>query len=480
VIRNLIGHTAAYTFANLVSRGTAVAWLIVLPSFLSVADYGALGLIVTTAALVNLLVPLEVTQGLVRYYPTAELPDKKAFVATAWTFTLLMLVAAGGLALLFSIPLCELLLGDLAYLTAFRIAIATFVLNSIFYFIQSQFRWDFRSRDYTVVTLLFAVFTLVLSIGLAATFADPLTGVLVGQVLGLAVGFVAGVSRLRKTLGLGIDGTKLKILLRFSLPLVPAGLAIFLSNYAGRFILQDLLQLSDVGLFTWASQVASIPALLLLGVQAALTPLVMKHHAEPETRSVIARAFEAIFAVELCLCLGAGLFAPDLIRWLGYDDYAGAGPLVMVLAPALMLLQVYVFAPGFAVGERTDLQLMVSILGAVAAVAFNYLLVGAFGLIGAAFATLGSSALFIGAWFVLSHRLYPTPVRWVRLALFALATAAIAAVGMAVTGSGLADLAIKLGLVALLAAVALTLGLVQVNAIARLLRPSRTPQEHAG
>jgi len=473
MIRPLLAHASAYTFANLISRGTAVAWLIVLPSFLSVADYGALGLIVTTAALVNLLVPLEVTQGLARYYPTAERPHKAAFVATAWTFTLLMLAAAGGFALLFSAPLCALLLGDPAYLTAFRIAIVLFVLNTTFYFIQSQFRWDFRSGDYTVVTVLFAVFTLVLSIGFAATFANPLTGVLVGQAIGLAVGVAVGAFRLRATLGLGIDPSRLKTMLRFSLPLVPACLGMFLSTYASRFILQDLLELSDVGLFTWASQVASMPALLLLGVQAALTPLVMKHHAEPETRTVIARAFEAILAVELCLCLGAGLFAPDLIRWLGYGDYAGAGPLVMVLAPALMLLQVYVFAPGFAVGERTDLQLMVSILGAVAAMAFNYLLIGTFGLMGAAFATLGSSALFIGAWFVLSHRLYPTPVRWVRLALFSLADMAAAAAGMAVQGTGLADLVIKLGLVSLLAAVALLLGLLHVNAIAGFLLPGR-------
>jgi O-antigen/teichoic acid export membrane protein len=480
MIRRLVGHTAAYTFANLVSRGTAVVWLIVLPSFLSVADYGALGLIVTTAALVNLLVPLEITQALARYYPTAEPHDKPAYVATAWTFTLLMLAVAAGVALAESGPLCRLLLGDLTYLTAFRTAVGLFVLNTIFYFIQSQFRWDFRSRDYTVVTLLFAVFTLVLSIGFAATFADPLTGVLAGQVVGLAVGVAAGTVGLRATLGFGIEAAKLRTMLRFSLPLVPASLAIFLSTYASRFILQDLLELSDVGLFTWASQIASLPALLLLGVQAALTPLVMKHHAEPDTRMVIARAFEAVIAVELCLCLGAGLFTPDLIRLLGYGAYAGAGPLVMVLAPALLLLQLYVFAPGFAVCERTELQLMVSVLGAVAAVSFNYLLVGAFGLIGAAFATLGSSAVFIGAWFIASHRLYPTPVRWVRLALFALAAIAVAAASMMVSGHGLAGLAIKLGLVALLAAVALVLGLLKINAILGLLMPGRAPPEMAG
>jgi O-antigen/teichoic acid export membrane protein len=480
MIRKLFGHSVAYTLANLASRGTVLIWLLVLPSFLSSADYGALGLIITVAALVNVLVPLEITQALARYYPPAEPPEKRPYVATAWTFTLLTLAAAGAVSLLLSRPLCESLLGGLSYLTAFRTAVALFALNTGFYFVQSQFRWDFRSRDYTIVTIVFAVVTLVLSIGFAATFADALTGVIAGQVAGLGIGLGLGMWRLRGTLALGIDRLKLKTMLRFSLPLVPASLAILLSTYASRFILNDLLDLSDVGLFTWASQLATLPALLLLGVQAALTPLVMKHHSEPETPAVIARAFEAIVAVELSICLAIGLLTPELIFVLGYSSYAGAGPLVLVLAPAFLMLQLYVFAPGFAVGERTDLQLLVSILGAVAAVAFNYLLIGALGLIGAALATLMSSSIFIGAWFIASQRLYPVPVRWPRMAAFALAAAASGAAGMALAVDGLAaNVAIKLGLVALLAAAGLVLGLVSLKSIRILVGRSETAAEPA-
>ncbi len=480
MIQRLLQHSAAYTVANLCSRGTVFIWLLVLPSFLSAADYGALGLIITTAALVNVLIPLEITQALARYYPPAEPPEKQRYVSTAWTFTLAVLAIAAGAAMLLARPLCELLLGDLGYLTAFRMALALFVLNTGFYFIQSQLRWDFRSRDYTRVTIVFAIATLVLSIGFAATFADPLTGVIAGQVAGLAIGVGLGLFALRRTLALGIDRSTLNTLLRFSLPLVPASVALFLSTYASRFILNDLLDLSDVGLFTWASQLATLPALLLLGVQAALTPLVMKHHAEPGTPAVIARAFEAIVAVELCICLAIGLLTPELIALLGYSSYAGAGPLVLVLAPAFLMLQLYVFAPGFAVRERTDLQLMVSILGAAAAVALNYLLIGALELIGAAIATLLSSALFIGSWFIASQRLYPVPVRWPRMAALAIATAACGAGGTMIASDGLvANLAIKLGLVALLAAAGLVLGLVNLKSIWVLVGRSGSAPEPA-
>src|SRR5437868_1195519 len=345
VIRQLIGHTAAYTFANIVSRGTILVWLIVLPAFLSTAEYGVLGLIMTTAVLVNVLVPLEVTQGYARYYPTAPDREKRSYAATASTFTLAALAAPAGAAWLFAPWLTGLLFGGHGYVTVFRIAVGFFALNTGFYFVQNQFRWDFRARDYTIVTMLFAVVTLAGSIGLAAMLPDALLGVVLGLALGTGTGLALGLLRLRDTLALGIDSAKLKRMLRFSLPLVPGSMAILLSTYASRFILNDLLSLRDVGLFTWASQIATIPALLLLGVQAALTPMVMRHHADPQTRIVIARSFEAIVAVELLLCLGLGMFTPEFIGLLGYASYAAAGPLVMLLAPAYLMLQLYVFAP---------------------------------------------------------------------------------------------------------------------------------------
>lgn len=463
-MRALASHTAAYTFAQLASRGTVLVWLLVLPSFLSAADYGALGLIVTVAALVNLVVPLEISQGLARYYPSAEPPRKRAYVATAWTFTLLMLALAASAALIFARPACLFLLGDLRYLPVFRMAVLFFILNTIFYFLQSQFRWDFRPRDYTVATLIFAVVTLSASVAFAALFEDPLLGVLVGQFLGVGAGVVIGIVMLNRTLALGISNPSLKVMLRFSLPLVPASIALFLSSYASRFIVADLLDLRQVGIFVWASQLASIPALLLLGIQGALTPLVMKHHGDADTKVVLARTFETVVAAELLLCLGLGAFTPELVALLGYSQFAGAGVLVLMLAPAMLLLQLYVFAPGFAIAERTDLQLLVSIAAAIAAVAFNYVLIGPLGLLGAAAATLLASTFFLGCWLALSQRLYPLPVRWSRLAILVLA--AVGA-GVAIASLALPALAIAIAVKALLigafAATALLLGLVQTG-----------------
>jgi O-antigen/teichoic acid export membrane protein len=469
MIRQLIGHTAAYTFANLASRGTILVWLIILPRFMDAGDYGALGLIMSVAAIVSVVVPLEISQALARFYPGAPEEERRGWASTAWTFTLAMVGIAAVAAMLLAPLLDRLLLGSKQYLPAFRIAVVYFVLNICFLFIQNLFRWAFRPRDYTVVTLIFAVVTLVLSVGLAALVPDPLIGVLTGLVIGAGTGLALGIVGLRRTLRLRIERAKLRRMLRFSLPLVPASVSILISTYASRFILNDRLTLTDVGLFTWASQLASVPALLLLGVQAAITPLVMRHHGDPDTPAVLARGFEAVFAGAMLLCIALGLFTPELIRLLGYTSYAGAAPLVMILAPAYLLLQLYVFSPGFAVAERTELQLLVSVTGAAAAIALNYLLVGAIGLAGAAAATLASSALFLGGWFLLSQRLYPVPIRWGRLAVFIAAAALCATLGQALGVATVLAVAMKASALLLLCAAALGLGLVHRGQLRTLL-----------
>lgn len=475
MIREFVGHSAAYTFANLLSRGTVLVWLIVLPHFLSAADYGVLGLVTTIAAIVNVVVPLEISQALARYYPAAVKAERRAWADSAWTFTLLALVIVAALAFVLSEQLNRLLFGSPRYLSVFRLAIAYCALNTAFTFTQNQFRWAFLPRAYTLVTAVFALITLMLSVGLAAASPYGVDGVLIGLVIGAAVGVIVGVATLPDMLGLGIDRVRLFRMLRFSLPLVPASIAILLSTYASRFILNGMLTLREVGLYTWASQLASIPALLLLGVQGAITPLVMKHHAAPGTPVTIARIFETVVAVELCLCLAAGLLTPDLIRLLGYSAYAGAGALVMILAPAYLMLQLYVFSPGFALAERTSLQLLVSSIAAVCTIVFNYLLIAQAGLIGAALATLGSSIVFVGLWFTLSIPLYRIPVRWGRVALFLLLFPLCAEVSRILPSLGVVEtLTVKLLLLVVQIGGAVVLGLAhagQLRLLVAWLRP---------
>src|SRR5690606_10601551 len=144
-------------------RATMLVALLVMPLILSPRDYGALSMIVTVTALVAILAPLEVSHGLGRYYDAADPDEKKAYTSTAWTFLLIMLAGLLTLGQMLAPPLCRLILGDDAYLPSFRVALVMMALNCLFYFLQNQCRWEFRTAQFVLLSLTFSFLTLAAS-----------------------------------------------------------------------------------------------------------------------------------------------------------------------------------------------------------------------------------------------------------------------------------------------------------------------------
>jgi O-antigen/teichoic acid export membrane protein len=461
VIRALATQSVTYAASTIVARGSQMVTLLVLPMFLTPADYGVVQMIATIAILINLVAPLEIAQGLARYFAESSEIDRRLYSNTAWWFT----AAAALLCLIVGLaaqrPLTLLIFGDLQYLDAFRIGAVLIALIPIFYFLQNQCRWQFDAAGYAWISIAFAVATMAASIGLALVITPAVHGVLLGQVLGAVAGVAVAGWRLRRMFVLTLDKAKLKRMIAFSIPLVPAQLALFATLYASRLIINDVATLREVGVFTFASQIAAIASLATLGINAALSPLVMAHHADPSTPPMLARLFEGFTAVAVMICLALGLVAPQLIAFIGNPQYAEAGPLVMILAPAMLLGQMYIFAPGFFIAKRTSQQMLVSIVSGLVCVGANYLFVTRWGITGAAVASLLASATFLLLWLALTQRLYPIPVRWGRVLLGVAGGTMIAAFGsLEIGGSGsLAAIAYKLALTALAAAWCFAVGL---------------------
>ena len=89
MIRALWSDGLVYAVGTILARGIALLLLPLVTRALSPADYGALELIVTFGVLVNLIVPLETSQALARYWhERSDVSSRRRLAGTAWTFTL--------------------------------------------------------------------------------------------------------------------------------------------------------------------------------------------------------------------------------------------------------------------------------------------------------------------------------------------------------------------------------------------------------
>lgn len=431
MLKLLLRDTAIYGVAALVSRGLALLLLPIYTRVLSPGEYGAFDIILMVGTLAALIVPLEVTQALARFFgDIKEKAERRQLASTALWFTIAAYALAFILAFLLAQPLTLWLFGDEALTIAFQLGAGYIALNGLFYLMQNQLRFELRSKDYALLSCTYAVLTLALGLLFGFGLDLGLTGIMSAQLAAALLSVLLGLFLLRGSYTLSFDAGRLRAMLIFSLPLVPSGLATFFTLYANRLLLNTMTSLEAVGIFGVAARIAATVGLLIIGLQSALTPLIYAHHAEPQTPASLARLFEGFVALAGVLCLALGLFASELLMLVAEPGYAAAAPLIMALAPAALLSQMYIFFPGIPIARKTQQQLYIFVASAIGSLLTNWLLIGLLGLTGAAIATLAASLFFMGLWIRASQRLYPLPIRWRIVAAICFAFTGAAACGL--------------------------------------------------
>lgn len=428
MLRSFLKDGVIYTIPALVSRGMALLLLPLYTRVLGTGDYGSLELLTVFATIINLTIALEVSQGVARFFG-AE-PDrerKKAYLSSALWFSLGCYTAFLALCQIFAETLAPWILGQAGKTDAFRIGVTYVWANGLFLLVQNQFRWELRAAAYAAVSMLMTVATALLAVYFTWFLRWGLEGVLLALTLGCLLALGLGLVLQRRGIVARIDGERLREMLAFSWPLVPSGIAVWVSSYVDRVMINHYLTIDDVGLYGLGFRIASVSTLALVGFQGALTPLVYTHYKAASTPAELARIFRYFLMLALGLFLALSLFAADILRLLTTPAFYDAAIVVPLLVPAVLLAQMYVFAPGLAIAKKTHYILWINVAGALLNALLNLLLIPHYGIGGAALATLLGSGAVFALYMIFSQRAYAVPHRWLSLGCAAAGTSLLIA-----------------------------------------------------
>ena len=468
MIRNFLRDSLIYGAATIISQGLAFFLVPLYTRVLPPGDYGALDMLLIFGNFANLTVALEVSQGLARHYSDASTKEaKQNYASTAFWFTLGMFTLFTVACLFFAGSINNVLLGKKNLLLVFRLGLIFIFLNGLFYLIQNQFRWELRSREYAVVSILYSLTTICGAVILAYWMQLGIKGVLLGQILGAAFGTMAGLWLLRKTFCFQFDIIKLKEMLKFSIPLVPSSISMFVNLYIDRILLKYFKGLYEVGIYGVGYRVASIVMFVTIIVQGSLTPLVYAHYKESETPDNLARIFRWFIAIALLLSLSVGLFAKEVLWVLTTPAYYEASSIVIILAPSILLWRMSIFVPGISISKKTYWEVVISVCAALLNFALTYTLIPLLGILGAALAILISSFTYFLMYLIISQHFYRVPHVWRPLVVGSLIACLIGGLGYLVTVSPITDIAIKTALLLSFFFIVIALGLIQLNEITR-------------
>ena len=427
-VRGFLQDASIYAVPTLLTRALGLILLPIYARYLSPAEYGVVEILTIAYVLLNLLLPLEVSQAVARL--SADAPSaarRNVYVSTALSFTGIVFLAFVVATWIAPISVRDAVLGSEIAGETLALASLWMMANALFYVVLNQLRWDRRSRAYAGTSAVFAIVTAGVSVVLIAGFGSGVYGYLWGQLAGSLAGFVTGVARLRPTtrVALLLDTAELKHMLAFSAPLVLSSIAAYLALYVDRWLLFAWRGGTEMGVYAVAYRIASIVTLAVAVVQLALTPMIYAHHQSPETPPALRRIFRYFLLGTCSLVLGVSAFAPEIVSLLASATYQPAAAPVPWLCLGMVLANVYLFAPGLILAKRTKTIAALSLAAAGVNIAVSASLIPVLGATGAALGMLAASGASATLYLWLGERHYRISYEWGRCAVVLIAVPAI-------------------------------------------------------
>ena len=431
-LRSLLSDSAVYGLADIIARFLTIFLVPIYTRLFTPADYGVLSLVNASLTVVAIFVVLGLDNSAHRWYwDTDDDVDRRRTIASwAWCQMAVALVAAVAM-LLSANWLARVIVGQERAALYFKLAGVGIPLTVLGKVATTRLRMQRRPWATTFYTLATSITTIVATLVLVVFLRRGLTGVYVAQLIGYIVASIAGALLLKTWISPEyFNLARLREMLRFAIPIIPAGLAYWVVGFADRYFVQAYTNMSEVGLYSVGSSVAAVVAFATGAFQMAWSPFAFSIYKEDHAKQTYANVFLAYLWFTVALSAGVSLFAPEAIRLLATSRYLGATPVVGILALSYVMIGLtYIASTGLAIAKRSGPTGAAMTTAAILNIALNFALVPHFGKLGSAIATLISQTVTPIYLFYRSQEIYSIPYRFK-------AGTAIVVIGLAVMAAG--------------------------------------------
>ena len=449
-IQELVKHSVVYTLPAIAGQFIHVLLVPVYTRIFVPAQYGIIAGVNLAVPFATFLLMFAMESAIVRfYYEGQDDREKKLVASTGLYFVAILSVLVTAIAVIFfRSDISHLVLDDREYSLYFVVALAAIPFGLCYKLALDILRLKFQVTRRTVISIAYMLVNIGLTIYLVVFLRIGIIGIFLSTLITNVVFMSAVLFLVRANYTLAFSTAKLKEMLRFCAPLVPATMAYYVFQYADRYLLIHLTNLEEVGLYSIGLAIASALFLLVSGFQTAWIPTIYSSYREGEAREFYARIFNYFWALLLAAAVGLSLFGKEILAVLAPQTYLRAYSVVPILVLSVVFFRggpLFSFGIGIAKKTQYNLALMA---GAVALnIGLNLLLIPRYAMVGAAMATLISAIARAVGLFVLSQRLYR--VEYDLLSFFkilALAVAIISAGYFFFSDINLPNILIKVGL----------------------------------
>lgn len=388
-------HSAVYAIGGVLNRLGAFVLLPIYTNYLTVAQYGAIELFYTIAAVVSGLLSIGIAHATLRFYfEYREETERQAVVSTNLLASLAISVVGVLPLALNSDALGRYFFSD----TAMGLGIVL-VLASLLLELSSQISLAYlRAKEHSTFFISISLGKLVVQFAantvLLVWFDAGVLGVLTGNLAAVALGWLVLTVFTVSRCGLRFDLAKLVPVLKYSFPFLLSTMVALVSGTLDRFLINNYLTLHALGLYALALKFSKLLTDLIgEPFNLAYGSFRFTIMGQENAATIQARVVRYLFSVSCVTALGLAYFTADVLRVMSAPEYWPAADLVPLLALVGVLKVIsYPLQTGILYQKQTRHIFHIGMLVALVSVVCAFVLILWLGVIGACMALLAATA----------------------------------------------------------------------------------------
>lgn len=388
----MIKNNFIYLIMSLFEKGAGFLLLPLYSLYLSPSDLGIVSLMSLLLLIVTSFSTSIMSNSMHRFYLSPNYEKKKLL----WLFFILLCL----LVLLFSsiLFICNsyiamMLLKEKTLTNLVNLFIINYIFSAFVSLMSQVFILEQKAKVIAKINIIKALTILgVTSIGLY--YGSGVYAIAYGLLAGNLLQVLLLIPKLRghfeptKEMGL------LKEPLKYSYPLIIGSLSNNLIQLGDRYILNVILGLSAVGIYTYSYTIATIVSILLvMPNKMAMQPVILAKEAQPEKLKYLLNRYAVLFfSLGLIFVIWFSAFSKEFVSIISSNEEFTQGWVIIPIIAFSHLLHGLGNYLGFGIlmAKRSWMVSTQTLVAAFVNVGLNFLFIPFYGIIGAAFATMVS------------------------------------------------------------------------------------------
>lgn len=488
-LKQLAGQSFVYGLGGIVSKLVGIFLLPIYtkPEYVSQSGFGQVETVMAASSLAAIVFQFGLPTAMFRFsWDNREADARRRTIRIVFTAVLVLSTAFVLLGFVLVGPIASSL--EVTHELAL-IGVAGLWVSVNYSIITGIYRIEQRPTAFVVYSLINIAITIVLSLVLVIPVHMGAAGIMVGNFSGTYITYFLLLWARRDMIGLHVNMPVLRQMLHFSLPLMPAGVALWALNLADRVQVQRLTsgtqleRSAQLGTYSAANKIALGIMLIVTAFQTAWIPFANLILDDGDAK----RTYRAVLTYWTML-MGWGVvtitaLSTPYIHLAMNRRWYGAVPVVPLLMSGSVLYGAYyILNIGVNRSKRTRFTPVVTGTAAAVNIGLNFWMIPRWGILGAGWSTvIGFAVLVVMGWRN-AQRSYPVSYDFSRvLRVVALAAVFMAILVEVVPATGVIGIPARLALVA-----AFPLGLMAIGVftpgerkrIAALLTQMRSPRRN--